>query len=73
MIEKVFVFDSASQTFTEAGYKVGGFFYGDNLTLTAEQGLSALIVYAKQDAIINFTTQYCHTWTLKPGANLVGS
>ncbi|MFH2142754.1 MAG: hypothetical protein ABIJ97_10045 [Bacteroidota bacterium] len=73
VIDKIFIFDPVSQAFTEAGYDVDGFFYGESIALAAGRGLPGFIVYAKQGAVINFTSQYCHTWDLKPGTNLVGS
>lgn len=73
VIEKVEIFDSISQVFYEAGYDTSGNFYGENFPLSDSQSLTGLIIYAKQDRTINFTSKYCQTWDLKTGTNLVGS
>ena len=73
VIDKVLVFDQDTQKFVEAGFDGDGAFYGNNLTLPAGQGLPGLLIYAKQNDTIDFTSQYCHTWNLKPGTNLIGS
>ena len=72
VIEKVLVFDRNTQQYVDAGYS-DNVFVGTNLPLPAGEGLQGLIVFARQDNTINFTSQYCQTWNLKQGVNLVGS
>ncbi len=73
VIDRALVLDSASQNYLEAGYDPDGLFYGDNIPLAAGQGLSGLILYARQYEEFAFSSKYCHTWELVPGKNLVGS
>ena len=72
VIEKVLVFDQGAQQFIEAGY-AEGLFDGANINLPAGQGLQGMIIYARLNHTVIFTSQYCHKWNLQQGANLVGS
>lgn len=73
VIEKIMIFDHVNQVFSEAGYNGEGSFYGDNIILSAGSDLSGLIIYAKQDVGLLFTSHFCYEWGLKTGPNLVGS
>lgn len=73
VVSRVLVFDPVSKTFDEIGFDETGQFYGQNLSLLSGKGLIGLIVYAKQDASFTFTSQYCPTWDLLAGTNLVGT
>jgi hypothetical protein len=67
------VFDQNSQTFIETGYDANAQFYGQNIDLSTGYRLDGMIIYAKQDVTIPFTSKYCYTWNLKAGINIVGS
>ena len=68
VISRVLIFDPITQTFNET-YSEGQP-YGQ---LPEAQGYGGMIVYAKQDALLDFSSSYCYRWNLKTGINLVGS
>ncbi|MCP3871490.1 MAG: hypothetical protein GY703_25975 [Gammaproteobacteria bacterium] len=73
VISRVKVFDSVDQVYEEAGYDRNGNFYGSNLHLPSGKGLEGLIVYARLDHTVVFTSLYCRSWNVRPGVNLTGS
>jgi hypothetical protein len=77
-ISRLLVLDALTQEFHERGYDASGQFYGEQMGFGGSSegpatDLGGLIIYAKQDATLEFSSKYCPVWNLLPGVNLVGS
>ena len=73
IIEKLQLLDADAQVFGKAGYDEAGGFYGTNPLLPPPDGSLSLIIHAKDETSIHFTSMFCSTWHLQPGVNLAGT
>jgi len=73
IIERALYFNEASQSYSEITYNPDGEPVGDNLALPAGGNGLNLVLYAKADQTVTFTSVFCPSWNLKAGVNLIGS
>lgn len=73
VFSNISIFDPVEQIYIEGGYDATDQFVGLNPEFEPHRDYSGMIIYAKKDTNLAFTSKYCRIWYLKPGVNLVGS